>query len=370
MARLLVALIIFGSLVSSGIAEAIVTLHTEPCLKGGVEVKTGDTLWAIHDGPRWVELKQDNPWLEAEGRISRKSPDLTVARIYQGEFICGARPEEVRADLPVYRGDAMFRPVVESEAKTDLAKTEPYYYSPWFWLAAILAIIIAAIALAVYIGRVVGKQLPAAAIDGDPATAGPPVIPGGLPRTRQAEISDRLDQVALRRLMEMSPAANISAARPRRVSEIREGMLSGTARIHYASGVTQTRIFRNEPAYSARFEFPDGTQEDMYFLQRCANDAFRVVEGQELIFEPRENAAPVAPAPPPQLVPASAVLETGRVQMTVGNIAISVIGGSVSVAPEGVVVRGASEVSVRPAPRRAKRQPTRRPAAAPPAGSR
>ena len=63
-----------------------------------VRVALGDTLWA-YDGPRWVALKKDNPWLEADKRIAG-AMDSVLVLIYEGEFVCGATVQDVRSGEP------------------------------------------------------------------------------------------------------------------------------------------------------------------------------------------------------------------------------------------------------------------------------
>ncbi|MBI2409482.1 hypothetical protein HYV30_00355 [Candidatus Kaiserbacteria bacterium] len=88
-----IAIIITILCIMAGAVLATVTLaapklHTERCAKGGEVIVRGDTLWTFA-GKAWPGVLKDNPWMETEGRVIRKTADLTIVRIYPGEFVCG-----------------------------------------------------------------------------------------------------------------------------------------------------------------------------------------------------------------------------------------------------------------------------------------
>ena len=199
------------------------------------------------------------------------------------------------------------------------------------------------------------------------ALAGPPVIPGGVAGDQPA-IETRFERIAERRYGERNPQADLSADRPERVGAIESGFLSGRGVVQYRDHSERRRL-NHEPAYRARFRFPDGTEEDLYFLQLCANDV-RFYGTRYRGFQ-WESERMIAPAPAPQAAPAPAPAAaqtpaSGRASLhvvasvppvmttvSVGDICVTIPeGSSVQIGRDGkisIAVAAACDVVVAPA---------------------
>lgn len=182
----------------------------------------------------------------------------------------------------------------------------------------------------------------------NPATAGTPMVKGGIAASQTATIEDRFERIAERHYGERNPAADLSVERPQRISEILRGFLSGSGEVQYRDR-TERRRLNHEPAYSARFRFPDGGEETLYFLEACANDVvFRGARYNGFSWELERVIAPLVPAPEP--VPATVVSVPTPLRVvksepvvlttvTVGNIRMTVPeGSSVRLAQDGAIV--------------------------------
>ncbi len=124
----------------------------------------------------------------------------------------------------------------------------------------------------------------------DPATSGQPVIRGGLPASRPRDVENQFQRIVESRIASGDPA-------PQWIGPIEEGFLSGYGRVQYRDRSEMKRLNR-EPAYRARFRFANGTEEDLFFLQRCANDVvlyhtryigFRFEPGRQVVVEPLQT---------------------------------------------------------------------------------
>lgn len=141
---------------------------------------------------------------------------------------------------------------------------------------------------------------------------GEPVFPGGIAVDEPQRIEERFNRIAERRYGEANPSADLAVERPQRVSPIESGFLNGHGRVQYRDRSVDRRL-ENEPAYRARFRFPDGTEQDLFFLQVCANDVhagtryhgFRFSASRVIIPAP---TAPVQQQVEPVSVPAEPIV--------------------------------------------------------------
>jgi len=216
---------------------------SSPADKAGVYViQKGDTLWWLEgfhrgDPSQWLRIVDDNPFLKEPGRIYEKDGKI-IAVIKPGEELkglveLGILPQEI----PVSEFQVVLGAPVESII---------------FFIMLGLAI-----AAALYgISRLYR-------ILSDPATSGQPIVQGGLFAGRSRDIETRFQRIA-----ETRAEGDIA---PQRIGPIEEGFLSGYGRVQYRDRSEMKRLSR-EPAFRARFRLQDGTEEDLYFLQRCGND--------------------------------------------------------------------------------------------------
>ncbi|MEI7689284.1 MAG: LysM peptidoglycan-binding domain-containing protein [Candidatus Nomurabacteria bacterium] len=108
----------------------------------------------------------------------------------------------------------------------------------------------------------------------DPATAGAPQVPGGVP---DAGAHNRILEIARNHY----PSATLN------LKNVRRGFLSGTANVHYANEKTKKINLKNVPSYAGEI-LVNGEVKTIYFLQPCGNDANRgdYMEGKDLVFTP------------------------------------------------------------------------------------
>lgn len=223
-----------------------------PTEKAGVyTVEKGDTLWWLEgyhrgDPNQWRRIVADNPFLQEAGRIFERG-GKTIALIKPGEQLkglveLGILPREI----PLSELQVQVPPQVSKS-------------SNWLYLLFGLAI-----AVALYgIYRLYR-------IFSDPATSGQQIIRGGLSADRPRDIETRFQRIASERY-EVQSGDFIRDHAPQRIGPIEEGFLSGYGRVQYRDR-SETKRLNREPAYRARFRFHDGNEEDLFFLQRCAND--------------------------------------------------------------------------------------------------
>ncbi len=99
-----------------------------------------------------------------------------------------------------------------------------------------------------------------------------PIIPRGNSPGESERIEARFNRIAERHYGETNPYL-ISEKRPVRIGPIEHGYMNGRGRVEYRDQTVERRL-ENEPAYRARFRFPDGTEQELFFLQACGNDVY------------------------------------------------------------------------------------------------
>ncbi len=259
---------------------------------------TGDTLWDL-TGPQWRELLmyEYNSWLSS--RITERSPDDVFALVKSGEKILVPRgfgieealkieppapfttTSKVRPALPAYKSEGPDGSGAASAASSFLW---------WAWMIPFL--------LVLSMGAIFATGIFFGLLRRNPATAGPAIVEGGILPDETDAIESRFNQMAERRYGQIDPTANLNVTHPIRVGPIEEGTLSGWGWILFRDFLRRFMHMNREPAYRARFRFPNGTEEELFFLQRCGNDA---IDTRYLgfRFDPRVGATPIPPPAPP-----------------------------------------------------------------------
>lgn len=143
----------------------------------------------------------------------------------------------------------------------------PFQREDFPWYMWIILVLLALLVLFILFSRRILN-------DKDPATAGPPQVSGGVN-----------DQGAHARMSELArsrfPGSSLE------IRNIRRGILSGKADVHYADGKVRRLRLNQEPGYAGEINV-DGQETTIYFLQGCGNDARagNYMTGGDLLFEP------------------------------------------------------------------------------------
>lgn len=313
-------------------------------------VRPDDTLWDLSkayrgDPTKWGEVLGANPFLKEKGRIFAHTDGRTIVLLRPGEELAGLNHIGLTAEMvsfsslwptlapsQIQAASAQTAPVSTVANTTTVEPSVPFYsiriYNNPLWMWVLLVIVVILVGRSLYKDGVFSRK-PASA-------AGPPIIPGGV-RGDIPAIETRFERIAERHYGERNPQADLATERLERIGAIETGFLSGRGVVQYRDH-SETRRMHREPAYRARFRFPDGTEEDLYFLQLCANDvrfygaryAGFQWEAERVIVPmstPQAAPPPATPTVTPLRVvrPAEpAVLNT----VTVGNIAVTLPEGS------------------------------------------
>ena len=322
------------------------------------EVQKGDTLWALSgqylDDPlRWGELLDLNPYLKEPGRMYDRGDKGVVVIIRPGEELRGLMELGISVE-----------PISLSELKAEAGISEPFFYDGRFWF---LAFLVALLLLAwAYPFRNILWRFK------NPITSGQPIVEGGIQPGSPRNVEERFQRIAERRYGEINPSSNLSAERPVRVGKIESGYLSGDGVVQYRDR-REPRRLRREPAYRARFRFPNGNEEELYFLQGCANDVtfsgaryvgFEWTSEQTVVPAPQPTQQPVA-RPPLRVAASGEAPAVTLTRFVIDDLEIT--------APEGTVLHLSGdrinfsvvqpgEVAVRKV-KKAKRARTAKPAA-------
>lgn len=222
------------------------------------EVRPGDNAWDIaseifYDGYKWKDLVSQNPLLQEPGRVYHDGK----------QFYCMMKPGEnlvtYQKFLPeiisekVDTGGLIPTPDPKSGASIPLA-TSPDYDSIAFWIVgSLMGLVILSYLLSRFLRRRKEREA-------DPVGSGQPQVEGGVSEENAAQ-----------RIMNIAEARGMT---PLRVTNIQRGRLFGRGNVSYAdvsSGLTKR--FNGEVGYRGIILRTDGTQETIYFLQGCGNDA-------------------------------------------------------------------------------------------------
>ncbi len=306
----------------------------------GYTVQQGDTLYSLAglyrgDPVKWQEVLEENPFLQKPGRVFDRNGKVVVL-IRPGEKLMGLEKLGiVPAPVPFSELKPAATPlVVEAEAKPDpfLGTNRPIAPAWVRWL--ILGLLAALGAYTLWKLRNVFRS---------PGSAGEPIVPGGVRENDPSAIEQRAQQIADRTYAVANPTADLTVARPERVGEIEHGFLNGFGRVAYATGAPQVRHLVNEPAYRARFRFPDRHEEELVFLQACGNDV-RYLGIRYLGYTfTRERVAVPAPQPPqpePEPMRPAAVMQLVRPSASEDTQTTIELAGFLPIAvPEGAKVK-------------------------------
>lgn len=363
-----------------------------PVVEAPYKVQPGDTLWdlsaAYHNDPlKWAEVLGANPFLKEKGRVINHPDGRVIVLIRPGEELAGLNRIGVKAEMIPFASlwsaavsaTPASVPVATTSAESGVidmtvgkAKEAPFYQTPVLgiplWAVVFSAIIVVLSVVTLVLAIVCTMRKDGILPTRSAATAGPPIVLGGISVSQPVAIEDRFARIAERRYGERNPSADLSVAAPQRVGEIESGFLSGRGRVQYRDH-SETRRMHREPAYRARFRFPDGTEEDLFFLQPCANDVrfsgtrysgFQWEPERVVIASPMPMSAPVpvesVASGLPTRTPLRAVASPTPPVMTtvaVGDIRVSIPeGSSVQIGRDGriiIAVATACDVVVAPA---------------------
>ena len=340
------------------------------------KVQAGDTLWdlssAYHGDPlKWAEVLGANPFLKEKGRVVNHPDGRVIVLIRPGEELAGLNQIGVKAEMiPFNNLWPAFVPVPQPASAesvvidmTGKAGGVPFYQVLVLGMP-LWAVVLWVVALAPAIIYTMRKD--GLLFTRNPATAGPPIIPGGIATSQSQTIEERFERIAERHYGDRNPSADLSVDRPERISTIESGFLSGDGDVRYGDQREIRRRLNHEPAYRARFRFADGTEEDLYFLQLCANDVrFYGTRYRGFRWETERVVVPVsAPVPaepvasglPVVRTPLRAVASSTPLVMTtvaVGDIRVTIPeGSSVQIGRDGkitIAVATACDVVIAPA---------------------
>jgi len=351
MRRIFLSLFLVFALATVGFAQIVEKQYV---------VQKDDTLWALSgqylDDPlRWGELLGLNPYLKEPGRMYDRGDKGVVVIIRPGEELRGLMELDISAV-----------PISLSELKTEAGISEPFYYDGWFWF---LVFLVALLLLAwAYHFRSIRWRFQ------NPVTSGRPIVESGIPPSRPRDVESRFQQIAEHRYGEINPTANLAVERPVRVGEIESGYLSGDGVVRYRDR-REPRRLRREPAYRARFRFPNGEEEHLFFLQGCANDVtfsgaryagYEWTSGRMVVSAPQPEREAARGPVPLRAISGTDATETTTMRFVIDDLEI--------LAPQGVAVRldgkkttlvvsRPCEITMARETRKAKRAKTARPVA-------
>jgi len=299
------------------------TTEPHPTMLNPYVVQPDDTLWELSgeylsNPTEWGKILGANSFLNAPGRVFER----------KGKTIVLIRPRE-NLVIPVGMGVMLTRIPFSELAlapQPEVTASQPHFSLwqglttplPW-WLWLLLAVLLVSLCYLLY------RRFFA-----NPIEAGDSIIHGGISPSRSRDLEDRFQRIAERHYAERNPSANLTVERPIRAGEIEDGTLSGWGTIQYRDR-TETRHLHNEPGYKARFRFPDGHEEDIFFLQRCANDVtYSGTRYLGFTFRPGRTVVP-APSPTSQ---AGSTQVNGELRLTTVHVE-----GLTIMLPEGSDVR-------------------------------
>lgn len=284
---------------------AVFCFWTSAIFAAQVRVKDFDTgvrtvsIWEIAEAlghPGWSgigEIQKANPQLPKLKKVG----DILDIRIYPDTRInvpkgWSLEGIDVRVVEPVKESVGSIESSVPLQwPGNQVRRRESLWLFPdWF---PFLLIFLAAVAVFGWLYLIFGRQRA--------SEAGQPIVPGGIRQDEPQRLEERFNRIAERRYGESNPSADLSVERPMRISPIESGFLNGHGRVQYRDRTVERRL-ENEPAYRARFRFPDGTEQDLFFLQACGNDVMAGTRYHGFTFSASRVVVP-ASTPQPVSVP-------------------------------------------------------------------
>ncbi len=268
-------------------------------------VQEGDRLWT-KEGPQWAlgwpMLKAQNPQIDFESRRKDYTADDIRVNLVLGEPICGLAASGFQI-----RKDGKLATNLEQTAPPNTATRPPglnnnlmgvgssdsltNQHTPWWLVIAIVALGLLGLLIRWWLRFT------------HPTTAGVPM------QSRRINEFDSDDVVAAAETLGNARYGRLGTAqetnRPRLIGPIESGIINGIGRVGYHGGSSSIRLMRDEPGFRANFRMPDGTTQQLIFLQGCGNDVtFSGLRYTGFTFRPvRVAAMPPTPAGPVVVAP-------------------------------------------------------------------
>lgn len=275
-------------------------------------VRLGDRLWLKDRSweANWLAFKAANPHIDLEARRTDYTADDKRVTLYVDDPLCGLgasgfeirNAEQPRGGRDVRRLDGPPRRNLEEERVSPTGEADSDNSWPWWaWLIiGILLTIVALLLLAWYLTRAEEKREREEAAerqrrqDVDPATAGPPIVEGGIGSLPPADVAAHLDGLANARFGTL-------AGQPFRVGSLEHGRFFGPWTFGYADGSEKDYDCDGSDRFQGfrgLYRVPRVPNQviEQFALQDCGNDAGRH-RSRGGIFIP-DNVVPV-PQPPP-----------------------------------------------------------------------
>ncbi len=228
-------------------------------------VTYGDNLWNLAKQVYWNgwnfgDLVAQNKFLQEPGRLYYdKKNNWFYVMIHPGEKLMTYQPTEPQV-IPIGHSETVkddtagFTPTPPAPGPyvPPPATTDWDEFAKWFWII-VLALLLLFVLYKIFLLRREKSEA-------DPIGSGDPQVKGGV-----------TDENAAQRIMNIAEARGFN---PLKVTNIQRGRLYGRGNVSYAnipSGLIKR--FRGEVGYRGIILRTDGTQQTIYFLQPCGNDA-------------------------------------------------------------------------------------------------
>lgn len=317
----------------------VITIAQAPANTGLYTVEPNDTAWDLagryYNNPTtWQRIVDMNPFLQEPGRVFTKgNPDKVgenriILILKPGEQLVGLERIGVAPPTAVPIGELVAPATPIAATDTNL---NWFAWLPWLLLAAMI-IVIMWFAWGIWRDRrdarlteermrieaerrreqeaLARREAREREMTRPVETAGPPMVPGGIPPTETAQLTNFFDEQARARFTELRPNYHDQAALPERISPIEHGMIGGEGEVKDIQGNWHPRrVDPAQPGYQARFRFPDGTEEVMQAFEICMNIVRRGEGMRGFAFTPRATAVPTPEPsrPAPEAVPHPAI---------------------------------------------------------------
>lgn len=241
---------------------------TAPCLDPYI-VQPGDNLWRLADvmlqgGENWVKLKEQNLILKDDTRYWTDVSGRLMVHIKPLEMLCGLEVAGVNSGgFSSPRSDTLKDlPLAPVEAAASAVSPNRDHRGtfPWWVLLALAAMAFAMWLLSRW-DRKLDAERVSRAVNTDPATAGPPMVPGGV---TYVTADQALREMAARRYGGGHQDFTILERTP--------GLVYGTMLTSYRDNTELPFKMTGQRAYQARIRHQNGHMEVIYMLQACGND--------------------------------------------------------------------------------------------------
>jgi len=260
------------------------------------KVRQGDSLYVLEgtfSGKPWLwgRLVELNPFLKNPGRTWVDEKGRTIVLIRLGEALQGlAQLGIVPSPFPIERLKVEAPP---AHAPNPALASKPAPSRDWSWLWWLIPGVFLLWAAVVAYLR----------MRYDPATAGPPVVPGGVTdRTAPDRFRDTVAQTT------GTPFDRID------IRDLVRGRVYGAVQVRYADGSSRRMLLVGQTGYRAMVRRNGGPWTEEYMLQACGNDlrmsGARYIPGLGFRFVPEAAVEATPPSAPVQPIPAPAPAPT------------------------------------------------------------